>query len=428
MPSHPIRIAITRLAAGGDGVGRLDGKVVFVPLTAPGDIAAIEIAGDRGAFLRGRLLGLDRPSPQRVEPPCPLFGACGGCRWQHLAYPLQLEAKRSIVEEALRRIGHFEPPPIPGTMSSPAAYGYRHRVRLHVAPGGGRAIFGFFRAESREVVPTDRCAVLHPGLDALFPILNETAHRHPKLFAGCREVRADTDFEGRFLRLALRARDGRPLAVPADAQETLRTATAATATQILVGATAERPLRLDPEEEALETAGEAFTQANLRQNQNLVRLAMEMAAPVAGEEVLDLYCGLGNLSLPTVARGATVLGIDRDAEAVGQARANARRGGGVNAAFRQGDAAETARLLAGERRRFDLVLLNPPRTGARETVAILPAFAPSRILMISCDPATFARDAALFRERGYHLAAVRPLDMFPQTAHVETIGLFLPRP
>jgi 23S rRNA (uracil1939-C5)-methyltransferase len=419
-------VAIARLAAGGDGVGRLGGKVIFVPLTAPGDVCVVTIVEERPTFLRGRLLGLETPSPHRVTPRCALFGTCGGCSWQHVGPALQLEAKRSILEDALARIGRFGHPPVPAAVASPAAYGYRHRVRLHVGVHRGRAVFGFYRPGSRDLVPAGSCPVLHPALERLLPALGEAGRRRPDLFAQCEELRADTDCGGSRVRLALRLRHGAPAEFPPGILDDILAAAGPGVPEILAGPTADRPLRLGPDPDALETTGAAFTQVNLEQNRALVRLAMDWAAPRAGEEVLDLYCGLGNLSLPAAARGAAVLGVDLDPEAVRQAVANARRLGRPGAEFRAGDAAAAAGALAAAGRRFGLVLLNPPRTGAREAAAAIPALAPSRVLMVSCDPATFARDAALLRAGGYVLSAVQPLDLFPQTAHVETVGLFAP--
>jgi len=196
---------------------------------------------------------------------------------------------------------------------------------------------------------------------------------------------------------------------------------------LLFGDDTHRPLPLGPGDDALVTTGETFTQVNLANNQALVGTVLGLAAPRAGEEVLDLYCGLGNLALPTAARGARVLGADLDAEAVRQALENATRLG-RETEFVRGDAAAVARELRGQGRRFALVLLNPPRTGARDTVAAVAALAPARVVMVSCDPATLARDAAAFRAAGYRLDAVAPIDLFPQTAHVETVSLFTPGP
>jgi 23S rRNA (uracil1939-C5)-methyltransferase len=183
------------------------------------------------------------------------------------------------------------------------------------------------------------------------------------------------------------------------------------------------PLRLGPGDDALITTGATFTQVNLAQNAALVATALDLADPRPGEEVLDLCCGLGNLAVPAAARGARVLGVDLDGEAVRQARDNARRAR-CDATFVRGDAAAVAAALAGEGRRFGLVLLNPPRGGARDACATLAALAPARVVVVSCDPATLARDAAVLAAGGFRLAAAQPLDLFPQTAHVETAARF----
>jgi tRNA/tmRNA/rRNA uracil-C5-methylase (TrmA/RlmC/RlmD family) len=191
----------------------------------------------------------------------------------------------------------------------------------------------------------------------------------------------------------------------------------------LLGDETREPLPLGPGPQALVTTGEAFTQVNLRQNLKLVEVALDLAAPVPGEEILDLCCGLGNLAVPAAARGGQVTGVDIDGEAVRQARENSGRLG-FKATFVRDDAAAAARALAGAGRRFTLVLLNPPRTGAREAASIVPSLAPLRIVVVSCDPATLARDASVLAAAGYALEAVCPIDLFPQTAHVETVTLF----
>ena len=421
------RVAIERLAAGGDGVGRDGAKVVFVPYTAPGDEIEAEIFDERRTWCRGRTRRVLRASADRVAPRCTAFGSCGGCNWQHLAYPVQLAAKRTIVAEALRRIGRLDPPPAAQTVPSPGGYGYRCRARLHAAGRGGAVRFGFFSAGSHEVVPVKTCPVLHPSLDVALAALADAAQRHPAAFAGIAEARIDTCWDGSMVRLALRGTRGASTALSPGASRALSNAAAAGGVRLLFGDDAHRPLPLGPGDDALVTTGETFTQVNLANNQALVGTVLGLAAPRAGEEVLDLYCGLGNLALPTAARGARVLGADLNAEAVRQARENATRLG-RETEFVRGDAAAVARELRDQGRRFALVLLNPPRTGARDTVAAVAALAPARVVMVSCDPATLARDAAAFRAAGYRLDAVAPIDLFPQTAHVETVTLFTPGP
>jgi 23S rRNA (uracil1939-C5)-methyltransferase len=416
-------LVIDRLAAGGDGVGRIGAKVVFVPRTAPGDEVVVEVREERRTWCRARVLRLVRPGPDRVTPTCRLFGVCGGCDWQHLTYPAQLAAKRSIVEDALRRIGRLGAPAIAPTIPSPLEFGYRHRARLHAAGRKGAAAFGFFRPASHEVVPLDACPVLHPALNKTLGLLSEIGGRHPTAFARCREVRIDTGWDGEAVRLLLRGRQREPVQIPATAAQAMREAAAERGLRLLLDDIGGEPLALGPGPDALVTTGETFTQVNLRQNLTLVDLAIDMAAPVQGEEVLDLFCGLGNLALPAAARGGRVTGVDLDEQAVVQARENARRIGRA-ATFVRGDASAAIRGLADAGRLFPLVLLNPPRTGAREAAAAIPALSPSRVVVVSCDPATLARDAAVLAASGYILDSARPLDLFPQTAHVETVALF----
>ena len=416
-------LAIERLAAGGDGVGRIGAKVAFVPRTAPGDEVEVEIRDERKTWCRARVLRLLKSGPDRTAPPCPAFGNCGGCDWQHLTYPAQLAAKRTIVEDALRRIGRLEPPTVWPTIPSTLEYGYRHRARLHTARRDDATAFGFFRSGTHDVVPLENCPVLHPALNAMLGILAETARRYPAAFALCREVRIDTGWDGSAVRLLLRGAAGEPAEIPAAAAQAMRDAAAACGLGLLLDGGDDKPLVLGAGPDALITTGETFTQINLRQNLTLVDLAIALAAPVPGEEILDLCCGLGNLALPAAARGGLVTGVDLDEQAIVQARENARRLGRA-ATFVHDDALGAVRALAGAGRRFPLVLLNPPRTGAREAAAAIPALFPSRVVVVSCDPATLARDAAVLAVSGYALDTVRPVDLFPQTAHVETVALF----
>ena len=420
-------VVIDRLAAGGDGVGRIGAKVAFVPQTAPGDEVEVGVLEERRTWCRARVLRVLKPGPDRTPPPCPSFGSCGGCDWQHLTYEAQLAAKRSIVEDALRRIGHLDPPAIAPTLPSPLELGYRHRARLHVARRGAAAVFGFFRPGSHDVVPLEGCPVLHPALDRLLAVLSEAGRRQPSAFSRCRELRIDTGWDGTAVRLIPRGGQGEPVSITGAEAQALRDMEAALGFRLLLGDASREPLPLGPGSEALATTGETFTQVNLRQNQALVDLAISLAGPVPGEEVLDLCCGLGNLALPLAARGVQVTGVDLDGQAILQARENARRLGRA-ATFVRDDAAAAVRALVGAGRRFPLVLLNPPRTGAREAVAALPALCPSRVVVVSCDPATLARDAAALAASGYALEDARPVDLFPQTAHVETVALFRPRP
>jgi len=264
--------------------------------------------------------------------------------------------------------------------------------------------------------------VLHPALNETLGALAAAGRRLLAAFAPGHEVRIDTGWDGASVRLLLRGDRGEPVTFPAAAARSVRDAVAARGISLMIDGGGE-PLALGPGPDALVTTGETFTQINLAQNQALVAHALALASPAAGEAVLDLCCGLGNLALPAAARGGEVTGVDLDDQAIFQARDNARRLGRA-ACFVHGDAGAAVRAFAAAGRRFPLVLLNPPRAGAREAVAAIPALSPTRVLVVSCDPATLARDAATLAAAGYILQTARPVDLFPQTAHVETIALF----
>jgi 23S rRNA (uracil1939-C5)-methyltransferase len=425
----PLRLVVERLAGGGDGVAHAGGKTVFVPYSAPGDTVEADIVEDRRSFCRARLLRVVTPSPDRAEPRCAHFGVCGGCSWQHVVYSAQVAAKRAIVEDALRRIGRLAPPPVPPVIPSPVEYGYRHRARLHAVGAGGTVHVGFFRHGSHRIVPVECCPVLHPSLNAALAALARALRRSSQALSSGAEVRLDTGWDGSAVRLSFRgARGAAPPAHPSLARALQEAAAAAdVALEVAEGDSLGLPLPLGPGDDAPVTTGATFTQVNLVQNQALVATALDLAAIRPGEEVLDLCCGLGNLAIPAARRGARVLGVDLDAQAVRQARENAGRAA-CDATFVRGDAAAVAAALAAGGRRFDLVLLNPPRTGARAACEALARLAPARVVVVSCDPATLARDAAALTAGGHRLAAAQPLDLFPQTAHVETAALFVRLP
>ncbi len=425
-PAPPViaDLSIEALSWGGDGVGRAEGKVVFTPLTAPGDRAQVEIVSDHRSYSRGRLLSLHHKGPGRTQPPCTLFADCGGCQWQHVSYKGQLAAKSAILTDSLLRIAKIPPPAGVLLLPSPRVYGYRHRTRLHSGRRGGRPVLGFFKTGSHEIVPVARCLLLHDSLNDVLRALRELMGKRPSFAAAFDTVNLAADFAGTRIRATFRDRRGRAVIPPDAAVRELSFLSGRDGAGLSLAAPGERPLALGPGTDGPFSTGDTFTQVNLHHNRNLVREVVSMAAPAPGERILDLYCGTGNFSFPLAAAGSAVLGIDTAGSCVRSARENAEHLGSPSPAFRRGGAESAVVTLAAQGERFDLIVLNPPRTGARDTVAELPALEPSRIVMVSCDPATFARDAATLAGSGYRLTDLRALDLFPQTFHFETIGLF----
>ncbi len=380
-PGEALVLRIEALAAGGDGVAHApDGRVVFVPLAAPGDRLRVRVVEARARYLRGEILELLEPGPGRVAPACPVFGTCGGCAWQHLPYPVQLAAKARILGDALARIGGL-PLPAAGIElePSPAPFGYRGRARLLVR--GGRV--GFRGRRSHRPVATERCPILLPELEER---RRELAARPPEdgeweLAAGAGGVRA----------LPLPARGGEPVW-----------------------------LRVGPD--LLRVSPGVFAQSNALL---LESLAVAVAAAAGhGELALEAFCGAGLFTLGLARRFERVIAIESSRAARADLAENLRAAGLGNAEIRPGtlEAALARGGLAAPRP--DVIVLDPPRAGLGPgAAAALAELRAPRLAYLSCDPATLARDLAALGARGYALRAVRGFDLFPQTPHVEALAL-----
>jgi 23S rRNA (uracil1939-C5)-methyltransferase len=398
-------ITLDRLAFGGDAVGRLDGKAVFVPFAAPGDVAEVEIDVDRERWSRARLVRLDAPGPDRTAPPCPHFARCGGCQWQHVALPAQRESKRAIVAEHLARIAGLDGAQVDPVETGPA-WDYRDRMTLACGPDG----IGLRAMRAHAVVDVDGCAIASA---AVRDRLGATAAVVRALGEGVRKVTVVGDESGAVLVVT----GGRPTGALARAARTAAPGVRGivwrgSGRRITVGPITVRRT-LEPGLDLVLPA-DVFMQVSGWAHAALVARVVELAGPVAGRSVLDLYCGAGTLGLPLARRGARVHGIERDRAAVAAAAANAARlrlsYGVVRADVRAGLAKAPP---------ADVVVLDPPRRGAAEAVGPLLARRPACIVYVSCDPATFARDAGRLVRGGYRLVRVQPIDAFPQTYHVE---------
>jgi 23S rRNA (uracil1939-C5)-methyltransferase len=387
-----LELAIESLAAGGDGVARApDGRVVFVPLAAPGDRVRVRLVEERARFARGEIEALLAPGPARVAPRCPVFGECGGCAWQHLDYAAQVAAKREIVRDALVRIGGIAAPPALAFTASPAPYGYRGRARVRVERGG----VGFRRRRSHALCAVTGCPLLAPPLDAALATLAAAPPRP----AGEWELALG---ERGAVRVA-------PLGAPR------------------AGAGREERLPLRAGAEHLSVSPGVFAQANALLLDALAEAVL--AAAGEGASALELYAGAGFFTLGLTRRFAQVVAVESDPAATRDLAHNVRAAGlagGEPRRVRVVEARVEAWLAAGEAERLapEVVVLDPPRGGvglaAAETLARLPA---RRAVHLSCDPATLARDLPAFTARGWRLAAVHGFDLFPQTPHVEVLAV-----
>ena len=429
---------IAELAPGGEGVGRAeDGRAVFVPYTAPGDRVAVDLPGGTGAA-HPAFLELVAAGPDRRMPPCRHFGPfelggtermCGGCEWLHLAYPVQLAAKERAFQETLRRIGRLEPGsyralPIAG---SPRPLRYRSRAKFHLDRGTGRLVF--FRRRSHVPVQLAECHLLDEALDGLREVAGPALRdvgldaREVTLEWSAHERRGAAWLQLSSLGTAARARGEALLAaLPQLAGIVLGAEGAA---PLVLGQPVLRHERRpgDPSAGVQRSRPDVFQQANRGANAVLVERALDLLRP-DGEDVLELFCGAGNFTGPLAARARSVDAV----EVLGPSLELARAGlAGANLRFIAGDALAVARGLSREggpaRRPYGAVLLDPPRAGARGLGAVLRELGAPRAVYVSCDPATLARDLKGCREAGYAVEAIQPIDLFPQTHHVEGVAL-----
>jgi 23S rRNA (uracil1939-C5)-methyltransferase len=383
---------IERLAAGGDGVAHAaDGRVVFVPFSAPGDRLRVRAVGPGARFLRARIVALLAPGPARTEPACPVFGRCGGCDWQHVAYAAQLETKREILRDALLRLGRVTLPGDVSIVPSPSPYGYRGRARVRVERGR----VGFRLAGSRALCATSRCPVLAPALEAA---LADLAARPPG---------DDGEWE-----LALAA-DGAARATPLGARERARRSRPG-APRAGAGA----PLEQRVGEDRIGITPGVFAQANALLWEPLAE-AVHTAAG-GGALALELFAGAGFFTLGLARRFARVVAVESDAAAVRDLARNLRDAGRPNVEVRREPAERALERWRGTPP--SVVVLDPPRGGLGAAGArALVRLGAGRVVHVSCDPATLARDAAVLTEAGYAVTSLRAFDLFPQTAHVEAV-------
>jgi len=418
----------------GRGVAHVDGKAVFVEGALPGEVVEYASYRRKPSYEKAHAQCVLRASSQRIEPACPHFGTCGGCSMQHLNLAGQTAAKQRVLEDALWHIARLKPeqlfPPIAGT-----GWGYRLRARLsvrHVASKGG-AMVGFREKHSSYVAVMNSCAVLPPHVSALIPVLKtlidgmSQPDRMPQIevaVGGSRTVLLLRHLE------ALTPDDLDHLRDFADAHEIIWYLQAKGPETVTLFHPVEAKLpSYDLPDFGLELLFHPteFTQVNHGVNRMLVRRAMALLKPRAGERIADLFCGLGNFTLPIARLGARVLGVEGSAALVKRAQENAAHNGlAALCEFAVANLFEATEESFSALGAFDKLLIDPPREGAIALVKALPVEGgPRRIVYVSCSPATLARDAAvLVHEKGYRLCGAGIANMFPHTSHLESIVLF----
>jgi len=418
-----VNLTIDRLAYGPAGVGRTGGKVVFVPGTVPGDEVEVVLDEEKKNYATGHVLTLQRPSPQRRTPPCPYVPRCGGCPWQHVAYAEQLRAKEDIVRAQMRRIGGISAPPISPIIPSPQEWHYRHRIRLRVEEN---ARLGFYQATSHELVEIESCLIAGEDINSA---LREARAWLPTLRTIVRRVELITSEPEHGVVLVGNAEGGFQAEDEARCTDFLQAHPTISGLMLFgrgwrkVWGDSRITLGLDNDGQTLGVSPGVFTQVNLAGNRTLIATLLQVGKFQEEQRVIELYCGAGNLSIPIASRVKKLIGVEHDQVAIADARANATRAGLTNTRFVCASASAGVQDLLRNGVRSDVIVLDPPRAGAPEVIDAISRLGAQKVLFVSCDPATLARDLRRLSTHGYHTQLIQPLDLFPHTYHVETISL-----
>ncbi len=421
-PKNEVTLEINALSYGPYGLGRVDGRVLMVPHSAPGDTIRARVTEERERFSIGELVDVLEPSPSRRVPPCPYVGDCGGCSWQHLNYPAQLKAKQQSVEDALRRIGKladFELRPI---LLSAEEFNYRRRIRLQV---GVANRLGFYGASSHHLAEVDSCRIaderLNRGLEPLRRWAGNliTPLEHLEIVAG--------DDEKQTVVVA-RAAGG---FVPRDraACENLLAAEEGIDGLIFSGrdwrhtwGQSAIAVRLQNRLEYRVDA-DVFTQVNPQGNRLMLEALLDAGHFAKDERLLELFSGAGNFTLALARQSQSVIAVEGHRPALANGKLNAQKNAIDNIRWICAPVPRAVAELKKRHERFAKIVLDPPRTGAKSIEADLAALGAGKIFYISCNPATLARDLAALCKFGYKLRTVQPIDFFPQTFHVEALAV-----
>lgn len=438
-----IPLTITGMTAEGNGVGKYEGEAVFVPDTAVGDEIICKIVKPLKRYAFGIIDTLKTPSPDRIPPDCSVAKPCGGCLFRHLNYDAELKIKDNLVRDAFTRLGKLSPEFLP-ILGCTDTDGYRNKAQYPIALQDGKAVCGFYARRSHRLIPYTDCNLQPPvfseilsaalGLinETMLPPYDEVSHkgllRHIYLRRGahsgeimlCFVMRKNSPLLPKIAEELMRKfPDIKSVCVNLNpdktnvilGKETVCIQGSKTITDVMCG----NRISLSPA---------SFYQVNTVQAERLYQIAAEFAQLTGQETLLDLYCGAGTIGLSMAKRVKRLIGVEIIPQAVENARHNAAENGIENAEFHCGDAGMIAAQLVTDGETPDVIVVDPPRKGCDQTtIEAVVKMAPERVVMISCNPATAARDCAMFDRLGYHTETVRAVDLFPRTGHVECVVL-----
>ncbi len=433
LPLEPVTVTIESLSHDGRGVSHVNGKVVFIDESLPGETLDFVYTDSRRDYAEGKVVELHDRNPHRVEPACPHFGSCGGCSFQHVDDAEQIHFKEELLCDQFRRIGKLEIPQIWEALTGPH-WGYRRKARMGVkwVAKKGRVLVGFRERRNPFLAEIDTCKVMHP-------LVGENLLALGEMIAGLtikdKIPQIEVAIGDNECILAVRVLEP---PTEADKQRLREYAAKLGVTICLQPKGPDSIVPLDGEAEVVPSYALAeqgvkfnfrpamFTQVNYDINQKMVTRARAALELNRDDRVLDLFCGLGNFTLPLATLAGHVVGVEGDLPLVNHARENARLNNLQNVEFHAADLSKDVKDQSWSKQKFTKVLLDPSRAGASEVLHNFKHWQPERIVYVSCNPSTLARDAGiLVNELGYKLVKAGVMDMFPQTAHVESIALFV---
>ncbi len=444
-PGDEVKLIINSVNHQGEGVGKYQGMAVFVPFTVPGEEVLTKIRSVKKNFAQGELVRILSSSERRIEPRCPVFETCGGSKFQHMDYDLQLELKKQLVEDSLKRIGRITGVAVRPVIGMEIPWGYRNKAQFQVDMIDGRIKLGFFEEGSHVLVPTTDCHLLDAQVSGIASVVESlmnkfglsvydrekgqgllrhvvirkgwftskvmvvlitSGEKFPEAFIIARELRAKVPVVASVIRninpKPTRQVFGRE-------------------SQLLAG---QSTITDHIGKYVFAISPESFFQVNPQQTEILYKKALEYAALTGEETVLDVFCGIGTISLFLAEKARRVIGYEESPQAVRDAGANAKINKVTNVEFVSGKAEDRLPRLAERGYRPDVVVVDPPRQGIdKKALQAISDMQPQRMVYISCDPGTMARDLQFLSHRGYRAIEVQPVDMFPQTSHVECVVL-----
>ena len=427
------QMQIDKLAYGGSGFGRIDGKACFVPFTTVGDLVEVRIEKSKKSYSEGVVERIICPSIHRISPPCPVFGVCGGCNWQHIFYDEQCEQKKNIFIDTLWRTARVEAEKIKPVLKAISPFEYRQRIRLKVDYSANKLSLGFYRRASHDVVDIgDHCEIASKPLNNAIRKVREIilASKQPtNIFQVDLASASDASVSALFhyngsrpeafaeylSRCDITGGELHSINMQGGDKKNFQHIIGLHKLMYSV------PSSLPGKDVNLYFSPDSFSQVNLAQNRVIVQLLHNYCLKISPDSILDLYCGNGNFSLPLAGMVKRILGFESSRKSVSLAEYNATVNVVENARYICKDSVAGVYELVKIQDKFDLVIMDPPRTGADQLCRELHKTGTSHLIYISCDPPTLGRDLAILKSTGFEVIYIQPVDMFPQTYHLESI-------